>query len=643
MPGLPEAHRPSPRWLTAVPRFPVVIAVATLGLTALAFGLLWRAEQNRLRADLDRLGRDKAAAIEHSIVRARLGLELLVGFFRGSEEVTRSEFEIFVQPYLRRDPCLEAMGWVPIVPQDLRAAYEARAQREGLASFRFTERDPHGAIVSAGPRSSYYPVYFLQPREGNEEVLGFDLGSEIVRLEALQRAGGLGQMVATPPIGLVPTLANRTGFLLLAPILDRTAVDAQTVAWPAPPEEFALAVLRADRLIHDALGHSRDSGVDVHVFHLFPGGHEQLLGTVRAPGRERRREPVHSTAPLRGQPHHAKRIDVCGQDWLVLTTLTPGVHGGQVGWQPWIVLVAGLLMSALSTAHVTMLQRTAARTHAFALLQSQSRSLLEREVEQRKRAQEEIRALNEDLERRVALRTEQLEAANRELSSFAYSVSHDLRAPLRAIDGFSRILLEDYGRQLDPEGRDHLQRVSQAACRMGELIDDLLSLSRMTRAELRHDRVNLSDCAEAILEELRARDPHREVSCSVEADIVVDGDATLLRAVMENLIGNAWKFTVRSPRGRLEFGRLAHSDAPVFYVRDNGVGFDMRYADKLFGPFQRLHAASEFEGHGIGLATVQRILHRHGGRIWAEAEVGRGATFFFTLGTSADGELTMTA
>jgi PAS domain S-box-containing protein len=240
---------------------------------------------------------------------------------------------------------------------------------------------------------------------------------------------------------------------------------------------------------------------------------------------------------------------------------------------------------------------------------------------------EDLQGTNRHLQRT----TQQLEAANRELESFAYSVSHDLRAPLRAIDGFSRAIEEDYQQQLDEQGKDYLQRVRSASQRMGQLIDDILNLSRLTRGAMQYQAVDLSALAHEILEELREQSPERQVKITITPDLTVQGDPTLLRAAMTNLLGNAWKFSSQRSLTRIKFGVDEQQDSRVYYVKDNGAGFDMAFADKLFGAFQRLHKAREFPGTGIGLATVQRIIHRHGGKIWAESTPDQGATFFFTL------------
>ncbi len=223
------------------------------------------------------------------------------------------------------------------------------------------------------------------------------------------------------------------------------------------------------------------------------------------------------------------------------------------------------------------------------------------------------------------------DAANRELEAFAYSVSHDLRAPLRSIAGFAEVLHEDYFDRLDEEGKDSLQRIIAATERMGQLIDDLLNLSRLTRTEMKRVRRNLSEMVRRIAEAKRATLPGRQIELVIEPDVFAEVDEFLLSVVLENLLENAFKFTARCERAVIEFGSLNKDGNPPFFVRDNGVGFDMAYVGKLFQPFQRLHAQSEFPGTGIGLATVKRIIQRHDGMVWIEGEKGRGASVYFTF------------
>ncbi|WP_239027761.1 sensor histidine kinase [Geomonas subterranea] len=253
-----------------------------------------------------------------------------------------------------------------------------------------------------------------------------------------------------------------------------------------------------------------------------------------------------------------------------------------------------------------------------------------RDVTQSRRMAEELRLLNEDLERRVAERTARLEAAMKEQEAFSYSVSHDLRGPLRHINSYGAILLEEFGPALEPEARGYLERIRTSSKRMGDLIDDLLELSRIGRSELNKATVSLSDLAFGIGCKLQDAEPARRVDLLIEPGMQVQGDRLLLELMLENLVGNAWKYSSIRERARIEFGCCRHDGADAFFIKDNGVGFDMAYQDKLFGAFQRLHGA-EFEGTGIGLATVKRIVERHGGTVWANGVVDQGATVYFTM------------
>ena len=282
------------------------------------------------------------------------------------------------------------------------------------------------------------------------------------------------------------------------------------------------------------------------------------------------------------------------------------------------------------------------KSSEFAVLNVRVRAQLRRkqfETEHRRAREErfrsELRAMEERAAREVAETSAalvlELERKNKELETFSYSVSHDLRGPLRAIEGFSHALLEEYSDKVDEQGRDYLQRIRAGTLRMGELIEDLLKLARVGRFNLNRKPVDLSAMVRLVADELQARDPGRRVTFAIEARLFADGDAQLLRLVFENLLGNAWKFTGKVRQARIEFGAETREIGTVYFVRDNGAGFDMKYADTLFAPFRRLHRESDFPGTGIGLATVYRVIDRHGGRIWAQGEVGAGATIFFTV------------
>ena len=251
-----------------------------------------------------------------------------------------------------------------------------------------------------------------------------------------------------------------------------------------------------------------------------------------------------------------------------------------------------------------------------------------RDITKRKQAEEEIKKLNEITKRHAA----ELEVANKELEAFAYSVSHDLRAPLRSMEGFSQALLEDCNDLLNDECKDYLKRIQNSAELMARLIDDMLRLSRITRADMILDYIDLTEMAQVIAAKLKNNEPKRKVNFVINPGLTAYGDEKLLSIVLENLFENAIKFTGKMPEANIDFGVTEREGQKVYFVRDNGVGFDMAYANKLFKPFQRLHSLGEFPGTGIGLASVQRIIQRHGGQVWAEGKVGEGATFYFTLG-----------
>jgi PAS domain S-box-containing protein len=303
-------------------------------------------------------------------------------------------------------------------------------------------------------------------------------------------------------------------------------------------------------------------------------------------------------------------------------TLIRAAQEGRTETEGWRVRKDGSIFWA--NVVVTALQDPQGRLRGFAKIA--------RDMSDRKRMESELEATNA-----------QLLASNHELEAFCYSISHDLRAPLRAIDGFSQALLEDYSGRLDGTAKVYLERVRNGTQRMAALIDDLLALSRITRAEIERQPIDLTEMAQSVARDLSRQDPARKVEFAIAPDLEAEADARLMRTVLENLLGNAWKFTSRRAYARIEFGRTRLDGSSAFFVRDNGAGFDPAYASRLFGAFQRLHKVSEFPGTGVGLASVQRVISRHGGRVWAQSGVDQGATFYFTLlpgpTTAAEGEL----
>jgi signal transduction histidine kinase len=584
-------------------------AYAVLLLSLLLTGLAWyyvRAtveEQNNVR--FDETVQATRAAVDR---RTDAYLDALFGargVFLASNAVERQEWESYVSGIETKSRLegLQAIGFARYVTPEEREDFEQEVTQQGRPGMR-PDLDP------GGERSAYFPLTLVAPRDqANLNMINHDYYTDPAHKTAMNKARDTDSPWATrmvyvltePPAGSSADLAFGPGFAVYLPVYDEASPTGTRAERRKALKGFIVGYFRRDGLFDDVFGRGFDPAIDFEVYDGANAGSGAPLydedGVQRAG--DARYDPLYS---------RQEKSWVAGRRWSLYFATLQGFNKGAESNLPAFVLASGMGISLLLFSVSWMLVRS--------------------------------RLLAEDASKNLEDANRELEGANRELEAFSYSVSHDLRAPLRTIDGFSQILQEDYETALDGEGMDYLGRVRAASAHMAMLIDDLLDLSRVSRRPLRREPVDLAGLATEIVEDRRAEEPERDVQFVTGEDIKAYGDVSLLKVALENLLGNAWKFTKRVERARIEFGvdRRSGVSGPVYFVRDNGAGFDQAYSDKLFGAFQRLHGQDEFEGTGIGLATVARIVHRHGGRVWAEGEVGEGATFYFTLGGRDQGE-----
>lgn len=508
------------------------------------------------------------------------------GLFAASKSVERDEWHQYASGTRleSRYPGIQALCYASRVPQDKKSAYVRSVRDQGFRSFK---------VRPAGPRYEYFPITYIDPPGGaNKKLFGYDPYANPISRAAMEQARDTGNPQVSGKVNLLARAGSsaQTGFLIVTPIYRKNMPQATVPERRDALQGFVVGVFKTDRLFGGILGENKKSRI---IFKIYDGAELRPAYLLYAQGAPHNQDPSLSSL------HELSTLEVAGRWWsLDFGALPDYVSAWQRNFSL-LVLAGGIVLSLIlfSVTRALTLSRAAAE-----------RSSAELEVANR-----------------------ELEATNRELETFSYSVSHDLRAPLRSISGFCQILLEDYSERFDEEGRSYLRRVQAASQHMGRLIDDLLDLSRVTRVPLRTQHVDLSALAREISMDLKSNEPEREVEFVIPDGLTATGDPGLLRVALENLLGNAWKFTSKKPEARIEFGALPRNGERTYFVRDNGAGFDMAYANKLFGAFQRLHLADEFEGIGIGLATVQRVIRRHGGSVWAEGEVDRGATFYFTL------------
>ena len=572
------------------------VLLISLLLTALAWYYVRQNVEVQPRVRFDETVRATQEAIER---RTKADLDAMFGvrgLFYASESVDRAEWHDYVKgirPGTRFEG-LQALSYAGYVAPEEREAFARRAREEGLPALR-PDLDP------GGERPGYFPITYIGPLdEANTEMLNYDFYAEAVHREVMDRARDTGSPRATRTVNVLTEappdstadLALRTGFLVYLPVYREGEPLGSVAERRSALEGFVVGSFVIDELLGGVFRGAFDPQIDFEVYDGGDAASSPLLydndGIKRAG--ETGPEALFS---------EESQIEFAGREWSLYFATLPEFEEQAESNLPAFVLVSGVAVSLLLFGISWMLVR--------------SRTLAER-------ASKDLEDANRELE-----------GANRELEAFSYSVSHDLRAPLRSIEGFSQILLEDYADRLDEEGEDYLGRVQAASRRMALLIDDLLILSRVTRSALKRETVDLSVLAREIAAELKNSQLEREAEFVIAGGLTANGDARLLRLALENLLNNAWKFTKREEKATIEFGSTTLGGRErVYFVRDNGVGFDEAYAGKLFGAFQRLH--QEFEGTGIGLTTVQRIVRRHGGRVWAGGAVGEGATFYFTLG-----------
>ena len=577
------------------------VAYGVLLISLLLAGLAWYyvrhtvEQENRVR--FNETVRATQAAVDRrtdAYLNAVFGAR---GVILASKSVERAEWERYAEGIRteKRLEGLQALGFAQRVEPAEREAYLREARAQGLPAIR-PDLEP------GGERDVYFPLELVAPsNDANRDIVNGDAYTDPAHRAAMDRARDEGSPQATrmvyvltgPPPGSEADLYLQPGFAVYLPVYDEGEETGTVEERRRALEGFVVGYFRRDGLLDDVFGGGFEPAIDFEVYDGGDVASSTLLydydGVERAS--DEGYEPMFSEENTMG---------VAGREWSLYFATLPGFEEGAESNLPAFVLASGIAVGLLLFGISWMLVR--------------SRILAER-------ASEELEAANRELE-----------GTNKELEAFSYSVSHDLRAPLRTIDGFSQILQEDYEDRLDEEGADYLARVRAASKHMAGLIDDLLDLSRVGRRPLRRERVDLSGLAAGIIEDLKLSEPERNVEFAAAENVSAWADLGLTKVALENLLGNAWKFTSREPKARIEFGVREEGGRTVFFVRDNGAGFDQAYADRLFGAFQRLHGQEEFEGTGIGLATVARIVHRHGGRVWAEGRVGEGAAFYFTLG-----------
>ena len=581
---------------------PFCVFFVTLGLTVTAAYNADLVSRTRERVRFDHAVSQAQASIEAVLRRYIALIQAVRGIGAAHLNMNPDQFRAYVKALdLRKNyPGIEGLGVAARVKPDQKEEAIRKAQMKVLASFH---------IWPDSNQSNLCPVVVLEPADDhNLATLGYDLFAEPERRAAAQRAVETGEPAATGKLTLAAEgeRPGGNGFLLLGPLYKGSNV-IDTAERSRDWAGFVYCSFSADDFFK-ALLNSHDNSL--LGFKIYDGTQLTSANLMHDSGAEARLGGNALTG--------TNTLVVAGRTWTLIASPRPAfVAGAGVNFSP-LILIAGALLSSLLAW--------------FTAIQAKARVAAEESAALLRESEKERAALNRELEQRVIERTAELEAANKELEAFSYSVSHDLRAPLRHIKGYAEILTTEAGPTLAEDNRRFLNAIANSARNMGQLIEDLLGFSRIARVRLDTERIDLKHLCEETIRSLEPDMGGRNIRWTVRELPIVRGDRSLLRQVFVNLLGNAVKYTRDRSPAEIEIGcRNGKSDEDVVFVRDNGAGFDMQHADKLFGVFQRLHAKEEFEGIGIGLANVRRIIGRHRGRCWAEGVVGGGATFYFSF------------
>ncbi len=596
---------------------PFLVFVLLLGFTLFAYRItqanLDRAEALQFENEVQKtfsLLHESLSVYENLVFAAK-------GFVEGSKKIERTEWETFGKDVdlIERYPGLSAIGYIERVAAGGKKAFLEEMRQEGF---------PDAAIYPEGEREEYWVVKFAEPLAGFETAIGFDMATEPARREAMARAVRSGNPSVTGRVELVGPRTDKTGFVIFAPFFSRDPTLLTEGERQAALRGFVTGLFKS-RNIFEGIFERRSLAPAVQ-FEVFAEGalrEEHLIYSPHA--RSRTLDPA-----FKPRFFTKKMLPVADEKWKVYFTADAALTGaGFEGRFPVLVLLLGIVLSFFSAFVVFSSLTTASRgrklSSAREELAREKEAHARKELEETRKREEETKRLNEDLELRVMERTAEIEA-------FSYSVSHDLRSPLIAINGFANALVEDYGGTLDVEAKRYLKLISGNSANMGHLIDDLLAFSRLGRQVMKFsNHIEMKKLAQGVFEEVRKSCPARDITFQLGDLPPADGDSTMMRQVWVNLLSNAVKFTRERSKAVIEAGSYEKNGENVYYVRDNGAGFDMTYANKLFQVFQRLHSREQFEGTGVGLAIVQRVVSRHLGHVWAEGKEGEGATFYFSL------------